>query len=849
MSAERKPERVSNRISPDSESQASSVRSEAGDHFSVISNSRVLKATRSFAQRTTGFYQAFFATPAESEVKHNRRKTTQFYKDDAEDLKRFWLEDTDSGLLQPPKLSPEKEGGEANRIVSFQTKTSSDENANKSNLRVSHAKSRLTHAPGMVIKTAEDSLQVDALIVDPDSPFKVYWDLFIGMVSIFYIIQGPFSVAYETVDNDPTMLVLIIFADVIYFLDIILTFRTATFVKKGGLFVLVGEPILIASSYIHSGRFFFDILAFGIPFKLYKVFDVSKEVISLFRIVHVLKCFRLVRLRAIVGRRLHTSFAYNAKLRVGTLVILFVYAAHVMACVFLYIGIETHDETWISSHGSDAVNRYWVGMYWAVMTISTIGYGDVVPHSLAERIYVAFSMIFGVFFYAILFGNVTTIIANMLHESTRYQQKLQQVEDFIETYRLSEDLAHRLRRTIDYTWDLNKCIDTSEILDEMPSNLQIDVMLSVHRKFILKVPFFARAEDSFIKKLVMSLRLQVALKGIYIFREHDIGEEMFFIREGLVAVCAQGGDNTVALLQGGSFFGEMALFIENGRRQNSVIAQDQSELYSLARHDLLSILSGFPYVGERFRREAEKRMAKNQKLQKNNHNFFGAKVLVRVQGAKDFRMLDNSSSDPYCIISVLSETYRTKTIFGCTKGNIAKWDEQFSFDIPPNYMKWKTATFDLTLMDEVSSSCAIQFYFQHMNTHFIFFFFFFMFVLSYNGIYLQDQFSQDDFMGKITLPLKDINKQDDIWFELRGNSKDDNEGWGKIKLSINVIMKAGHRKTELNDMKKMQRSSVGNGRRESEYLQLERMENMLKSVVEEQQKMRDEIFALKEKML
>ena len=82
------------------------------------------------------------------------------------------------------------------------------------------------------------------------------------------------------------------------------------------------------------------------------------------------------------------------------------------------------------------------------------------------------------------------------------------------------------------------------------------------------------------------------LQGIYIFREHDVGDEMYFIREGSVAVFAQGGDHTVATLESGAFFGEMALFVENGRRQNSIMADTQTELYSLTRSDLIHLLGG-----------------------------------------------------------------------------------------------------------------------------------------------------------------------------------------------------------------------------------------------------------------
>ena len=50
----------------------------------------------------------------------------------------------------------------------------------------------------------------------------------------------------------------------------------------------------------------------------------------------------------------------------------------------------------------------WVGMWWAIQTVTTVGYGDVTPKNPAGRIVAAFVMLEGVAFLAIITAAITS---------------------------------------------------------------------------------------------------------------------------------------------------------------------------------------------------------------------------------------------------------------------------------------------------------------------------------------------------------------------------------------------------------------------------------------------------------
>ena len=65
--------------------------------------------------------------------------------------------------------------------------------------------------------------------------------------------------------------------------------------------------------------------------------------------------------------------------------------------------------------------------------------------------------------------------------------------------------------------------------------------------------------------------------GEYIFREGDVGEEMFIIHDGSIRITKKTdeGEKTLVQLTAGDFFGEMAV-IDKGPRSASAIAIDEA---------------------------------------------------------------------------------------------------------------------------------------------------------------------------------------------------------------------------------------------------------------------------------
>ena len=55
----------------------------------------------------------------------------------------------------------------------------------------------------------------------------------------------------------------------------------------------------------------------------------------------------------------------------------------------------------------DTFDNVWIAMWWAMQTVTTVGYGDVVPASTAGKVIASFLMLGGLSLYAVVTGVIT----------------------------------------------------------------------------------------------------------------------------------------------------------------------------------------------------------------------------------------------------------------------------------------------------------------------------------------------------------------------------------------------------------------------------------------------------------
>ena len=90
----------------------------------------------------------------------------------------------------------------------------------------------------------------------------------------------------------------------------------------------------------------------------------------------------------------------------------------------------------IVSRIDPTISSVWDGMWWAWVTMTTVGYGDVVPHSAGGRIFGVLLIMFGVVLLSMLTANLAAFFIGVDVEKVESKEK--------EAERMLKDISTRL---------------------------------------------------------------------------------------------------------------------------------------------------------------------------------------------------------------------------------------------------------------------------------------------------------------------------------------------------------------------------------------------------------------------
>jgi len=314
--------------------------------------------------------------------------------------------------------------------------------------------------------------------------------------------------------------------------------------------------------------------------------------------VQLLRLFKLPRVAEYFRQWRYSQVQNWSVLRLVFFVYWLVLSVHWLACGWLALrGIAPGLDLWSS---------YLFSLYWCVSTLTTVGYGDVIPATNAERLYAMGVMIVGIGVYGYVIGNVATILAGIQPARARYLEHMERLTAFMKYRNIPPGLQRRIRDYFAYIWGKRLGYDEPTVLSELSPSLITEVSLFLKRDIIEKVPFFTGASDELIREIALQMRPVVYTPGDFVFRAGDQGREMYFISKGTLDVLAKDGTTVYTRLTDGDFFGEIALLL-NLPRTASVRAVDYCDLYALDKETFERILARYPDFAEHIQQMTKER--------------------------------------------------------------------------------------------------------------------------------------------------------------------------------------------------------------------------------------------------
>jgi hypothetical protein len=117
--------------------------------------------------------------------------------------------------------------------------------------------------------------------------------------------------------------------------------------------------------------------------------------------------------------------------------------------------------------------------YFAVCSMTTVGYGDIVPTTHLERLIVCMTTVLGALIYATIFGTVSMTLSTLLCRYTQYQATREQISSMCDAYRIPTKLRALLYESFDASFRLKKGVEMETLMDQFAPALRCDVSMCV----------------------------------------------------------------------------------------------------------------------------------------------------------------------------------------------------------------------------------------------------------------------------------------------------------------------------------------------------------------------------------
>ena len=359
---------------------------------------------------------------------------------------------------------------------------------------------------------------------------------------------------------------------------------------------------------------------------------------AMFKWLKILRIIELINSKEFIELKFTDDSKINRVLKSA---IVFICFTHISSCVWIYIGrYDININNWIiniSLQDSNFSDIYLASFYFNLVTIYTIGYGDILASNLMEYIYLVFLLIFGVMLFSFGISSLSSIFGSYDTRNTIFNAKCFILDIIDEEYFLEEDVYCNIKTYLKYELKKNKN-DIFELLESLPIHVKNELTIYMYRILIKDLKFFKDQSLDFILFVLPLIKSQKVIRGNIMLSIGELMEEMYLVVNGCLGIyLGLSFDNLeIGIVKQNCHFGELLMQINQKSPYQIKCKSSVAEILVLKREDFIKIKNNFKsniinILKESYSDLETLNMRTQQFLQlyKYENSVFGVKTIIK----------------------------------------------------------------------------------------------------------------------------------------------------------------------------------------------------------------------------
>ncbi|KAL6281725.1 hypothetical protein ACE6H2_018606 [Prunus campanulata] len=446
-------------------------------------------------------------------------------------------------------------------------------------------------------RSSAASFFFDRLVIHPDNWWYVAWTHFILIWAVYSSFFTPLEFGFFR-GLPENLFLLDIAGQLAFLIDIVVRFFVAY--RDFHSHRLVYNRNLIALRYLKS-RFLLDLLG-CLPWDAIYKASGREEGVRYLLWIRLSRACRVTEFFEKLEKDIRINYLFT---RIAKLFVVELYSTHTAACFFYYLATtmprSQEGYTWIGSlkmgdysyshfREIDLWKRYITSLYFAVVTMATVGYGEIHAVNVREMIFIMFYVSFDMILGAYLLGNIAALIVKG-SKTEKFRDKMTELIKYMNKNRLDRGISKEIKNHLRLQYD--RSYTEATVLQDIPASIRSKISQKLYEPYIKEVPLFKGCSLGFIKQIATRIHEEFFLPPEVIIDQGQAVDQLYIVCHGELEKVGRDEDNEteelLERLQTYSSFGEVS-FLCNTPQPYAVRVRQLCRVLRLDKQSFREIL-------------------------------------------------------------------------------------------------------------------------------------------------------------------------------------------------------------------------------------------------------------------